>query len=1206
MTLIPGDTTTTARISQTGQTRGRIDFQDDSDWYRLKVQPGLAYSVWLTGDGTPDSVPDRTAYTRMMDSDGSRLDGLSPAYSFQSRLNFTSQRNADYFVNVSGGSQLGNYIIHTNMDDRVVNNTTTTASVVRNGVTSGRLDVAGDSDWYRVTLTEGLSYGFRLTGDGTTDTARGGRLYLMDSSGQRAGGSSDVGLGGQLNYRVGTTGDYYVNVATYYGASDVGNFQIHSVMTDTVRNNTLTDAALTVNGVTAGRLDVAGDADWYRVTLTEGLSYGFRLTGDGTTDTARGGRLYLMDSSGQRAGGSSDVGLGGQLNYRVGTTGDYYVNVATYYGASDVGNFQIHSVMTDTVRNDTLTNAALTVNGVTSGRLDVAGDSDWYRVTLTEGLTYGFRLTGDGTTDTARGGRLYLMDGSGHRAEDSSDVGLGGGTLTYRVTTTGEYYVNAATYFGASDVGNFQINAVMSDTVRDDTLTTARLVRNGVTTGKLDVAGDADWYRVTLTEGLSANFRLTGDGTTPVGSNARITLRNADGSVASGVSSSSVSTGGDLGVNVARSGTYFLSVSNGEGNFRVHTDQRDTVRGDVLTGAVALSGHAIKGRIDSVVDQDWYKVRLNAGTKYYIDGMEMSGTGGIGDHIVTLYDIHGQRLDYTWGSKNPFIRYDPDATGDYLIAVSGSRGSMGDFKLRVVSDQRNVTGTSGADELHGYEGANRMVGGAGNDTLFGYEGDDTLIGGSGDDILDGGAGNDTAEYTSTANTVVDLAITGRQNTRSSGWDTLVSIENVITGRGNDTIRGDGQANQLYGGDGNDRVDGRAGNDSLYGGAGNDVIYGGGGNDALYGGADNDELYGGAGGDLLYGGAGDDQLFGGTGRDSLYGGSGNDRLSGGSASDHLYGGTGNDRLFGGAHNDWLEGGAGNDSLYGGDGNDTLLGGAGDDLIFGGAGVDTVRFNTSANITVSLAVTTAQNTGEGLDTIREINNVMTGSGHDRVTGDDSANVLSGLGGNDVLMGRGGNDRLFGGEGNDRLFGGAGNDQLYGGNGADLLEGSTGRDTLYGGNGNDTLRGGSDADMLYGDAGNDLIYGDTGADQLFGGDGQDRLYGGSGDDTLSGGNGNDSLYGGAGRDRLIAGAGNDQLWGGTNADVFVFARGDDWSRINDWQDGLDKIEISGTNWWGLSRKQTDAGVEVSFSWGATLTTIEIAGAKLADIDQSDFIFV
>ncbi|MDO8252681.1 MAG: M10 family metallopeptidase C-terminal domain-containing protein, partial [Rhodoferax sp.] len=66
-------------------------------------------------------------------------------------------------------------------------------------------------------------------------------------------------------------------------------------------------------------------------------------------------------------------------------------------------------------------------------------------------------------------------------------------------------------------------------------------------------------------------------------------------------------------------------------------------------------------------------------------------------------------------------------------------------------------------------------------------------------------------------------------------DTVNGVENFIGGTGNDTISGNGIANQLSGGDGNDALNGLGGADTLNGGDGNDTLTGGAGADTLTGG-----------------------------------------------------------------------------------------------------------------------------------------------------------------------------------------------------------------------------------------------------------------------------------------------------------------------------------------------------------------------------------
>ncbi|SDD34512.1 Ig-like domain-containing protein [Kordiimonas lacus] len=208
------------------------------------------------------------------------------------------------------------------------------------------------------------------------------------------------------------------------------------------------------------------------------------------------------------------------------------------------------------------------------------------------------------------------------------------------------------------------------------------------------------------------------------------------------------------------------------------------------------------------------------------------------------------------------------------------------------------------------------------------------------------------------------------------------------------------------------------------------------------------------------------------------------------------------------------------------------------------------------------------------------------------------------------------------------------------------------------------------LYGDAGNDSITVEQNGDgnyysyalyqHLFGGTGDDdltidasdvtnavynaqvfnnRLYGQDGDDTLTilgsdetgsqygvrfnymfGGNGNDSitivtessssyanrLYGEAGNDTLQSGAGRDYMWGGLDADTFVFADGFADDYVFDYQDGTDKIDVSGMS--GVNSFDDlniiDAGSITYIDFGGG-DIIALVNVNAGDLGADDFIF-
>jgi Ca2+-binding RTX toxin-like protein len=189
-------------------------------------------------------------------------------------------------------------------------------------------------------------------------------------------------------------------------------------------------------------------------------------------------------------------------------------------------------------------------------------------------------------------------------------------------------------------------------------------------------------------------------------------------------------------------------------------------------------------------------------------------------------------------------------------------GLGGDDVIRGGGGNDFIDGGHGNDTIFGDSGDNILHGGAGNDVIHAGTGFDQIFGGPGDDVIHagnssnlihGGPGRDMVVYDVIGDVVVDLAgetATVRQSGVVQHSDTVILIEDVITGGGDDIVVGNAADNLIFGG---------AGNDKLYGGAGNDVLHGGPGHDYLSGGAGDDELHGGWGDDHYRGGPGNDLL-----------------------------------------------------------------------------------------------------------------------------------------------------------------------------------------------------------------------------------------------------------------------------------------------------------------------------------------------------------
>ena len=129
-----------------------------------------------------------------------------------------------------------------------------------------------------------------------------------------------------------------------------------------------------------------------------------------------------------------------------------------------------------------------------------------------------------------------------------------------------------------------------------------------------------------------------------------------------------------------------------------------------------------------------------------------------------------------------------------------------------------------------------MSGTSGNNIIFANGGDDVIAAGIGSLLAYGGDGNDTLRghgrrrhghlrrpgRASTplicrrlsADATVNL-VTGTASSAQTGAATLVSIQNVVSGLGNDTITGDAGNNTFFAavGDGNDSYTGGGGTDT---------------------------------------------------------------------------------------------------------------------------------------------------------------------------------------------------------------------------------------------------------------------------------------------------------------------------------------------------------------------------------------------------------
>ena len=289
------------------------------------------------------------------------------------------------------------------------------------------------------------------------------------------------------------------------------------------------------------------------------------------------------------------------------------------------------------------------------------------------------------------------------------------------------------------------------------------------------------------------------------------------------------------------------------------------------------------------------------------------------------------------GGADKLVGGDGIDTADYQASLSAVKVSLqqgtgfgGDAEGDTLTSIENIQGSGKGDSLTGSTAANQ---------INGLGGDDLIEGGAGGDTLDGGNGIDTLSYSQSTGVTMSLDGLLAASGDAAG-DAVFGFENLTgSASGNDTLRGDGNANVILGLGGNDTLQGGAGGDTLDGGDGFDFAnYSNDGSVRID--IDQGIMNGDAAGDILISIEG--IIGSNAGNNVLKGDDANNVFSAGGGNNNLQGRGGDDTLIGGSGDDQVTGNLGNDTLNGGGGNDILNGGAGDDDMTGSAGSDIFVF------------------------------------------------------------------------------------------------------------------------------------------------------------------------------------------------------------------------------------------------------------------------
>ena len=410
--------------------------------------------------------------------------------------------------------------------DDYAGNTLTTGTLAAGVATTAGINFAGDTDWFRTTLTAGTTYWFDdegdvLGSDPRTDTY----LRLLGSDGRtvlQTDDNSGTGLNAFLSYTPTTTGNYYVSAQAV--GNSVGIYHLSERVADDYPSTSATVGTLAPGSDVRAVVSPAGDTDWFHTMLTAGTTYWFSEEGSATSQgTLIDPYLRLLGSDGRtvlQTDDNSGTGLNAFISYTPTTTGTYYVSAQA--AGAGTGSYLLTERAADDYPSNPATTAALAVGGSMVSTYDFVADTDWFRTTLTAGTTYRFDAK---NTPTGSGTQIHPMlwlygdDGATLEASDLSAPQSGGyeAALSYTPTVSGTYFVSVGSY--GTNVGTYQLSEAvisgstpssaadsrMSFIIRNDDASPAATAAPGTAMAALQPA-DAGATELLAKSGMEAGF----------------------------------------------------------------------------------------------------------------------------------------------------------------------------------------------------------------------------------------------------------------------------------------------------------------------------------------------------------------------------------------------------------------------------------------------------------------------------------------------------------------------------------------------------------------------------------------------------------------------------------------------------------------------------------------------------------------------------
>ncbi|MCA9188594.1 MAG: pre-peptidase C-terminal domain-containing protein, partial [Planctomycetales bacterium] len=333
----------------------------------------------------------------------------------------------------------------------------------------------GDVDVFAVVGTPGRE----MVATAVPDGAGIIDIVVLSADGTTVVAAELDGLDASVSWLPDDGGIYYVRVEPH--SSSVGEYNL-TITADDYANGPVFAKLMTLPATAGGRLEAAGDSDWFRVRAVAGATYKFAAV-----TTIAGAELRLIDADGVTVLSADANGAPYLLSHRAASNGDLYLVIRSASEAT--GDYTVELQVDD--HGDEASQATtFGLPGELGGEIENVGDSDWFSFMATAGHGYFIKTVLGTLADSTL--TLFGTDGATQlRFDDNGSSGLAS-FIAWVAPSSGQYYV--AVQGANASLGNYQLVVTEGDDHGDDPSVATPVLVPSTTTGDIHILGDEDWF----------------------------------------------------------------------------------------------------------------------------------------------------------------------------------------------------------------------------------------------------------------------------------------------------------------------------------------------------------------------------------------------------------------------------------------------------------------------------------------------------------------------------------------------------------------------------------------------------------------------------------------------------------------------------------------------------------------------------------------